>query len=173
MFVMLLLGCVQVSPRTSFGVFDPAGQVVKKPGVYNSPGGSCQVSLSISEFGGYLNLTVDSGNAQVVRDVTGVAWATENVLVYTVSPIYGQPGVYLFDCVSRQTTRIVAPSFFTKAYPNGSDYFELQGFAPDSRDTVYFYYAPDVDSIDFNRFRTIDFLFQVRLDGQDFKKVQE
>ncbi|MBW2058022.1 MAG: hypothetical protein JRJ26_11050 [Deltaproteobacteria bacterium] len=109
----------------------------------------------------------------LVRDITGIAWISKHYLIYSVSPIYGQPGIFLLDCRSLETKTIVGPRNISKAYPNGSDYFELQSFSRDLSGTIYFYYAPDVDQVDFVQFRTNAFLYQVNLDGTEFSKTRQ
>lgn len=149
----------------------PLKQIVKRPGTYKALGGKCSVSLEISGMGGDLTLIVDAPRVQGIRDITGIAWATQNLLVFTVSPIYGKPGVYLYHCTSKETKRIVSPKTIDKAYPDGADYFELQGIE-ERGGTVRFYYGQHVDSIDFSSFRTKDYLFQCQLDGTQFQKAR-
>src|SRR5262249_37122570 len=99
------------------------------------------------------------------------AWASDNALVYSVSPIYGTPGIFMFDCASKETRRLVGPVTVDKAYPQGADYFELKKLSPEKK-LVYFYYAPDVDAVDFTQFRTDRNLFQVSIDGTEFQKAK-
>jgi hypothetical protein len=106
-----------------------------------------------------------------VEDVTGMAWLAGHTLVYTTSPIYGIPGLFTYSCDSMKAKRIVAPRTKTKAYPDGEDYFELQGTSTKGPTTVFFYYAPNVNSVDFNVLRTPTFLYEVRLDGSEFRKA--
>ena len=150
----------------------PLRHVIKQPGVYKSVAEGCQILLEISEMGGYLKLTVNPPSLHIFKDITGIAWASDDILLFTVSPIYGEPGVFLFNCVTKQISRILAPKTVNKASPSGADYFELQGFSKNDEQVFYFYYAPDPAAIDFRRFRTKDFLFQSRLDGTGLKKVQ-
>ena len=149
----------------------PIGQVVAKPGIFQPRNGKCQAELLTSGFGGFTILSIrqmDSLVAQEIKDVTGIAWVTESLLIYTVSPIYGNPGVYIFNCTSKEIKRIVAPRNINAMYPNGADYFELKRL---SADKVYFYYTPDVDTVNFKEFRSQTFLFQSNLDGTEVKKA--
>ena len=148
----------------------PIGQVVAKPGIFQPRNGKCQAELLTSGLGGFTILSIrqmDSLVAQEIKDVTGIAWVTESLLIYTVSPIYGNPGVYLFSCTTKETRRIVAPKNINDSYPNGADYFELHRL---SADKVYFYYTPDVDTVNFKEFRSQTFLFQSNLDGTEVQK---
>lgn len=106
------------------------------------------------------------------KDVTGIAWISDNDLVYTVSPIYGQPGIFLFDCASMQTKRILGPKNADTAYPDGTDDFELQSVSFDRVKKLFFFYAPNVDQVDFKKFRTKDFLYQINLDGTGFRRAE-
>jgi len=107
----------------------------------------------------------------MVKDVTGIAWAGAKELVYSTSPVYGDPGLYLYDCESNRSKRILGPRTRDKAYPKGADHFELRGVS-NANSVLLFYYQPDVDSIDFNEFRTPGNLYQVQLDGKRFEKAQ-
>lgn len=146
-------------------------EVIMQPGSYTSSDGKCAISIVTSEKGGFVQLILPSQGKRkrIVNDVTGVGFLTVHRLVYTVSPAYGKPGVYLYDCVSRHAKRIVSPRTKDKAYPNGADYYELQGW---HNTWILFYYAPDIDSIDFSNFRTIDFLYKVHSDGSGFQRAQ-
>jgi len=104
-----------------------------------------------------------------VQDVSGVAWKSGSELIYSVSPIYGQPGIYVYDCIHQKNTRIVAPRNLNTHYPAGADYFELKGIS--NTDVIHFYYAPEVDDVDFAKFRSIRYLYQVKVDGSDMKRV--
>lgn len=145
-------------------------QVFKALGTYKSPSAKCPISLTISDKGGFtqLQLQSKSQDKKVVNDVTGVAYISNERLVYTTSPIYGTPGVFIYDCVSKNIRRIVGPKKIDKAYPQGADYFELYGI---EKNKIYFYYSSDVDQINFDSFRTREFLFEVLVNGSALKKV--
>jgi hypothetical protein len=144
-------------------------RVIKTPGTYKSPGAKCPISLSVSDEGGFTQLQLRSKSHQhkVVNDVTGAAYFSDESLVYTASPIYGSPGVFVYDCASKSIIQVVKPKIFDKAYPQGSDYFELYGLEGRK---IYFYYSPDVDQTDFDKFRTKEFLFEVLINGSSLKK---
>jgi len=174
--MICLLGCPSIISVSSTLIAASVSRVYNKPGVFSSPNRACEASLKISEMGGFLNLFIcrQSGKCvdpDVAKDVTGIAWLNGNNLVYTVSPIYGKPGIFLLTCASGKTKRIIGPKTINKAYPDGADYFELQG-ASSSDSKIYFYYAPDIDLVDFNKFRSREFLYEVRLDGAGFGKAR-
>jgi hypothetical protein len=125
-------------------------------GSLQSPNGKCKARLQVSAESGSLVLSVNSQTARstAVLDVTGIAWVGNEVLVYTVSPVYGKPGLFLLDCNAMQTKRIIGPRSFNAAYPDGADYFELTGVSGYSNKVAFFYYSSDVDVTDFHVFRT-------------------
>lgn len=163
---------VAETPRTE--PHTGTNKVINRPGEFVSPNKKCRAVLTVSSLGGFLVLALRRKASRRIKanDVTGMAWVSGQTLVYTTSSIYGVPGVYVYNCDSNKTTRIVAPRTFDKAYPDGADYFELQGTSDGNPATIYFYYAPDVDKADFKNFRAPSSLFEVRLDGTDFRKAE-
>jgi len=156
-----------------------AGRTFSQIGRFPSPAGTCIASITVSDLGGFHELAIDKNpNSRTkaisrVRDVTGMQWVTPRKLVYSTSPIYGKPGLYLFDCISTKTKRVVGPRTITKAYPDGADYFELYSGASSSEEKIYFYYGPNVDEIDFGNFRRLQYLHSVRSDGTRFAVVSQ
>lgn len=108
-------------------------------------------------------------HSSVVNDVTGIIWIDGDKLLFSVSPIYGQPGIFLFACKEMKAKRILGPTTFNKSYPDGADYFEVKDLF---KEKLYFYYTPDVDSTYFPTFRTKDHLYRINLDGTGFEKVE-
>jgi hypothetical protein len=104
-----------------------------------------------------------------VPDVSGLSWIDPHTLVYSVSPIYGRPGIYVYDCIDKRIRRIVAPTNTDSRYPDGTDYFELKDIRKGG--VIYFYYAPDVDQVDFRTFRSRRFVYRVWADGSGMRKV--
>lgn len=122
-------------------------------GDHRSPGGGCQIRLSISGMGGAQELwLVRPKSALVSTDVTGAIWRDTNTLVYTGSPTYGRPGLFQLDCRSGQPRTIVSPAVVDKGYPDGADYFELVSVDPVKRQAC-FYYSAHVDDTDFTVLR--------------------
>src|SRR4051812_13968573 len=93
-------------------------------GIYKSPTGQYHATLSVSPFGGYKVLQLP--NSVQIQDVSGVLWINDSMLVYSVSPIYGLPGIFTYDCTQQKIARIVAPRRVGTKNPSGSDYFELK-----------------------------------------------
>lgn len=155
---------MRITFRTIIGVFlsfemiacSMEKSALKEQGLYPSPGKACTAELKSSPQGGFLQLFVQSSlgtSAHIADDVTGVMWIGQDSLVFSSSPIYGNPGIFEIKCDhdGQYLTTLVNPKNINSAYPDGADYFELRG----TKDNILeFYYGFDVDSIDFNTFRT-------------------
>jgi len=107
--------------------------------------------------------------ARVVDDVTGVLFVVPDRLVYSVSPIYGRPGVFAFNCRTGRVRRLVRPKNVDPSYPEGLDYFELAWLKDDR---IYFYYAADVDRADFTTFREPKNLYVTDLSGSRMRRAR-
>lgn len=130
--------------------------VFKKQGSYPSPGNRCVAILKVSPLGGFLQLFIQVGSEEPIHiadDVTGFLWVDEKSLVFSASPIYGKPGIFKAKCdsVSPKLKTIIGPENINSGYPDGADYFELKEIKGRN---LQFFYTDDVDSIDFNNFRT-------------------
>lgn len=173
LFISLLIGYISLLTTACSKGSLLSGPAIDKLGTYISPGGGYTALLEHGE-GDMSVLTIvsksDGRRSKSIDAVTGIIWISENKLLYAVSPIYGIPGIFIFDCRKMKTKRILGPKTFYKGYPDGADHFELKEF---SEGTIYFYYSPDVDSTDFYEFRTKEYLYQMNLDGTGFKKVQD
>ncbi len=124
-------------------------EVIRHAGEFVSPNRKCHATLMVSSMGGFLILTLEGDPSRQAKDVTGMVWISDGMLVYTTSPIYGNPGVYVYSCESRQTKLIVRPRTLTKAYPDGADYFQLKGISESPK-----------------------FLYKVHIDGTGLGKSQ-
>jgi hypothetical protein len=132
-------------------------------GEHRSPGGTCEVRISTSAENGARELSlVRPKSALVTQDLTGAIWRDANTLVYSVSPVYGRPGLFELDCPSGRSTTVVPPAVRDKGYPDGADYFELVSVDPRMQKAC-FYYFPDVDREDFTNFRTPEHMRCVQL----------
>ena len=158
----LLCGLLGIVPYTAAG----AGSVRDslQVGKHRSPGGACEVRISTSKENGARELSlVQPKSALVTEDLTGAVWLDANTLVYSVSPIYGRPGLFELDCRSARTRIIVAPVTKDEGYPDGADYFELISVDPRKR-RACFYYLLDVDSANFTGLRTPEHIRCVHLE---------
>jgi len=159
---MLKVFRVIIGLISSFAVIacSSATTALKERGSYPSPGDMCTAVLKVSPQGGFLQLSIQSNTGKLVHmadDITGFLWIDEKSLVFSSSPIYGKPGIFEVICDRDQPTlkMLVAPKNVSSAYPDGADYFELK---ETKGRHVQFYYGADVDSIDFNEFRTEKYL---------------
>ncbi len=141
------------------------------PGSYHSKKDKCPITIVVSAEGGFMQLLLesDSSKNEMINDVTSAAYFSDELLVFSTSPLYGIPGIFVYDCSLKNIKRIVAPQRLNKAYPQGADFFELKGI---ESHTIYYYHATDVDKTNFNIFRTNKYLFQVFIDGSSLKKVR-
>ena len=137
-------------------------QVFNGIGAYRLDGSACRVAISLDPMGGASVLRLHGAKrAASARDVTAVAWLTESVILFSTSPIYGSPGVSVFDCQNSLVQQVVNPVSRNAAYPDGADYFELHAVEPSCEAT--YYYAPDVDNADFSSIRKDSALRRVDL----------
>ena len=94
--------------------------------------------------------------ATLLRDGKPVAEASgvreifwlDDLLVYSVGPALGKPGIYAWRCAGGAPRLIVKPTRVTSAHPDGADLFqllEIQG------QTLRYAHAPDVDSSSLER----------------------
>jgi hypothetical protein len=82
---------------------------------------------------------------RLVHEVTGareMAWV-DDVLVYAVSPVGGDPGVYVWDCRRSTVRQVLRPSRVSSAHPRGTDVYKLERI---DGDTLYYAHAPNVES---------------------------
>jgi len=173
LFISSVIVSICLLPIACSGEALLSGSAIDKLGTYISPGGGYTALLEHGE-GDMSVLTIvsksDGRRSKSIDDVTGIVWISENKLLYSVSPIYGIPGIFIFDCRKMKTKRILGPKTFYKGYPDGADFFELKEF---SEGKIYFYYSPDVNSTDFYEFKTKEYFYQINLDRTGFKKAQD
>lgn len=158
-----LVTCVLLGflPYAAVGAGSEGGAL--QLGQHRSPGGACEVRISLSaENGAHELFLVRPKSALVTEDLSGAIWRDANRLVYSVSPIYGRPGLFELDCRTAHSRTIVAAVKKDKAYPDGADYFELVSVNPKKQEAC-FYYSPDVDSPDLEGFRTQKYIRCVSL----------
>jgi len=127
-------GCASASSRLTPRIGD----------VLEPESGKCSVLITEEPGVGALDakLRLGSNTVASVMDVAEIFWTGET-LVYSVKPIYGDPGIYVWRCASSPPVKIVRPTNFSKAWPQGADYFRLVG---EENGKLTYEYAPDVDS---------------------------
>ncbi len=173
LFIALIIGCISLFPIACSGETLLSGPAIDKLGTYITPGGGYSALLEHGE-GDISVLTIvsksDGRRSKSIDDVSGIVWISDSKLLYSVSSIYGIPGIFIFDCKKMKTKRVLGPKTFYKGKPYGADYIELKEFVEGK---IYFYYSPDVELTDFYEFRTKKYLYQINLDGTGFKRAQD
>ena len=157
-----LLAILHSFPAWSSGA---SGEAISKPGIFTSkPGEVCTAALKVSPQGGFKQLFLGRDRdhlSHIADDVTAILWVSPNSLVYSVSPIYGHPGIFLVTCDSdHKVSTLVAPEHKDAGYPEGSDYFEVQSIGGLE---VRYHYGADVEKIDFAHWHSSKNVRTVRL----------
>jgi len=93
LFSSLLIGVLFLLQMPSIVKSLPIGSVIDQPGSFISPEGGYDALLEISGMGGFLALTVvsksDGRRSDVIGDVSGIGWVSENQLLYIVTVLSG------------------------------------------------------------------------------------
>lgn len=147
-----------VNPTFANGYNLPKGKVVAVLrdfiGQTQQIGGSCKFDLEIGT-GDQIELLIFNhldNTSRKFSDVNGVLILDDRTMIFSVSPVYGKPGIYRYDCnIGAPPALMVHPELVTVEYPDGTDYFKLKQFDNANRILEY-YYAPNVDDIDFLNF---------------------
>jgi len=133
-------------------------------GELRSPSGA-RVARIDDVDGSRLRLSLPGRHGRAIEDVTGVAWLAEDSLVFSVSPLFGTPGVFLCEVSRGRVTTLVHPSSFTRAFPDGADYFEVVAVRRGAAARIVFRHAADVDRMDFGSYWTASNLREVDAAG--------
>jgi hypothetical protein len=161
---MVLMPCCLFAQRSTVTAIDQLGRH-KSPHRINE-------AFLLHQEGDALGLAFDRKQTTIVNDVTGIAWMSDSLLVYSVSPVGGKPGIYRYDYRTHKSEFVLKPTSFDSAYPDGADFFELHSIDMKQKQ-VFFYYGSHVDSIDFRDFRSPKYLLKVNLDGSGLTKVND
>jgi len=111
-----------------------------------SPDRGLYLCVTIASMGGYKTATIFKHDKAIfeVKDVTAFFWVSNTAIIYSVSPIYGLPGIFIFDTGTQKISRVVCPKVFGQGYPNGADYFVLSSHN-ESDGTITFWHSPNVE----------------------------
>ncbi len=110
---------------------------------------TCKIKESTATAGGYRELQI--GKYKLI-DVDSFK-ETDEKIFYATSPVYGKPEIGVIYCNNNKYVQLVAPKNIDRSYPNGTDFFRLKEIIKDKKTnsyTVWYFYAPDVDSQNFN-----------------------
>ena len=174
LIVVAVNGCRGSVGASSGQKVVPLKVVIDEHGVFAPRDGQCEAAMEVRRCC-YPSLVIrrvaDTWESELFEEVTGLAWLDRDSLAFTLGSIYGSnPGLFVFSCHSRQSQRLVAPQTAGTKTPF-VDYFELAGVRADAEgESIRFYYSPTHD-IDFAKFRSDRYLFEVRRDGRGFRKV--
>lgn len=130
---------------------------IKAPGKYPSNDERCVAEVSPADIGGFDVLTVmrDLSPVASVNGVNGIAWLASNQLVYSISGLLGNPGIYVFDCATGQTKTVVAKG----------EYFQLLGATSGKDPTLYFFHSRNVSRLHGGA------VYRIKLDGSGLAKT--
>lgn len=156
--ISIILVLLMVSPIFSDGTSFPKERVVTALkdfiGETQQIGDICEFNLEIGT-GDQVELLLFNrldNTSMKFSDVNGVLILEDHKLIFSVSPVYGKPGIYQYDCkVSAPPVLMVQPDHVTVEYPEGTDYFKLKQYNNVSGSLEY-HYASNVDDIDFYHF---------------------
>ena len=133
----LLAAASAAASGTPVGVPAPGAELY-------APSRACFVKV-LEEAGSHVLRARLYARDRLVRDVPGareMAWIGE-VLVYAVSPVGGDPGVYVWECPRPTVRQVLRPSRVSSAHPRGTDVYKLERI---DGDTLYYAHAPNVES---------------------------
>lgn len=149
LFIPILILNSSCFPTSSYSI-----KPFKDIGTYYSPRNIFKAEIIISDMGGFKICNIMNSKQQIhyIEDINGLIWINETEIIYSVSPIYGKPGIYIFNCVEKKEKLIINPKSISASFPMGSDYFELEKYEDLKKEITYFY-ASDIDSINFKNFR--------------------
>jgi len=137
------IGIALLATATSWARGEPVG--VPAPGAeLYAPSRACFVKV-LEDAGTHVLRARLYARERLVREVPGareMAWVDE-VLVYAVSPVGGDPGVYVWECPRATVRQVVRPSRVSSAHPRGTDVYQLERI---DGDTLYYAHAPNVES---------------------------
>lgn len=105
-------------------------------------------------------------------DVTGVAVIAPSSMTYSGCPIYGRPGLFVFDFKTKENRCIVPPSNFNPAYTDGTDYFAIDRVDLKDKE-IFFWHVPDVDKANFEGDWKTGNEYKINFDGTGLTKVED
>lgn len=136
-------------------------------------GGRCAARVRKADTAGVLDLSIQGPGAAArsksYRSVTGLAWVTPGVLVFTSGSYDGTPGVFAYSCAKNHTRVVMEPPL----RDDGEFVLQSVEYGPVPRLLFYFGLSLEKGVVDWSRFRTPAYLFQINLDGSGFQKAGE
>jgi hypothetical protein len=153
-YILFILNAIILTNGLCSAKSASSNQPQQTIGIYCSPDNSYKAIIAVSSMGGFKTCQIMNAQKKIhsINDITGLIWLNGTKTIYSVSPAYGKPGVFIYDCKSMKEETIIPPQNLNHAYPNGADYFELEKYNS-KKEEIHYYYAYDIDSVDFKKFR--------------------
>jgi len=154
-----IVGLHRLWPMKSFGVQAAIREIRVDSecpgppvGAFPAPRGHLVASVTGGEAG-LRHLEVRQRGGKIVLaitdDIDALLWSTDGgALFYAVSPVYGVPGIYVFNTRLGTIRRVIRPKNLDDPhYPDGTDYFVLcRARSMDGgRFVLSYLHFPDVD----------------------------
>ncbi len=117
-------------------------------------------------------LWIQGIDTALAPDIVNVAVITPSIIAYSGSPVYGVPGIFLFDFDKRMTKCIVPPSNFKEEFPDGTDYFEIDRVDLKSEE-ILFWHLKDLDNVDFSGDWRSGHEYRIKFDGTRLTKTKD
>ncbi|MFZ1082854.1 MAG: hypothetical protein WAO19_13125 [Candidatus Kryptoniota bacterium] len=149
-----------------------SGQIVKDIGHYSAGTEQNNFFLKINGMGGSVELWIPGIDTALSVDINNVAMLEPSLIAYSGDPIYGKPGLFLFDYGKGKIKCIVPPSNFKKEFPDGTDYFEIDRVDPKDKE-IFFWHLKDLDNVDFSTDWKSGHEYKIKFDGTGLMKVQQ
>jgi len=117
-------------------------------------------------------LWIEGTDTALAPDIVNVAVITPSIIAYSGSPIYGIPGLFLFDFEKKKNKCIVPPSNFKEEFPDGTDYFEIDRVDLNSEE-ILFWHLKDLDNVNFAGDWRSGHEYKIKFDGTGLMKVED
>lgn len=116
-------------------------QARRLPDSVVAPSGDFVIRVAVVEAGRNLVEVRTTAEGSLVASLTAgildIRWLPEAAaIVYAVSPIYDDPGVFMMEIPSGEVVTLVEPQIRDAAYPGGADYLRVCAVERDETDVV-------------------------------------
>ncbi len=134
--------------------------------------GGSKFLLRIGEMGGGTELWVPGIDTALSTDITSIGVINPHLITYCGSPVYGTPGVFLYDFENKTAKCFVPAENLNESYPDGTDYFEID-YIDLSTDEIFCWHVPDVDNVDFSGDWRSGHEYRIKFDGTRLTKTKD
>ncbi|MFZ1082853.1 MAG: hypothetical protein WAO19_13120 [Candidatus Kryptoniota bacterium] len=147
------------------------GQVTQELGHYTTALNGNDFFLKHGE-GDTRVLWIPGIDTALSTDVSALAVIDSSIIAYSGSPIYGIPGLFLFDFGEKKTRCIAPPLYFKEGFPDGTDYFEIDRVDLKNKE-ILFWHLKELDNVDFSTDWKSGHEYKIKFDGTGLIKVQD